>query len=130
MEILNKELEKSFIVKNNHSAIELGSGDLEVLSTPMLVAYMEETSRDLINKYISSEFTSVGSNININHLKPTKLGYSVKIISKINNIIKDKIVVFLIEAYEISEEGNSSKIGDAEHTRVIVNREKFLIKLS
>lgn len=129
MEFLNKELEKYFIVKDNHSAIEIGSGDLEVLSTPMLVAYMEETSRDLLNRYITSEFTSVGSNININHLKPTKLGCNVKIISKVNNIIKDKIVIFEIEAYEISEEGISKKIGTAEHTRIIVNKEKFIDKL-
>lgn len=33
--------EQGFIVKEKHSAREMGSGDLDVLSTPSLIAFME-----------------------------------------------------------------------------------------
>ena len=44
---------------------------------------------------------------------------------KVTEVIKEKIIKFSIEAYE-----KDKKIGDAEHTRVIINNTKFLEKLN
>ena len=68
---------------------------------------------------------SVGSNININHIAPTLIGNSITVRGKITEVIKEKIIKFSIEAYE-----KDKKIGDAEHTRVIINNTKFLEKLN
>lgn len=124
---INKKLTKQFIVKKEHSAKNIGSGDLEVLATPMLAAYMEETARDLLNETLSKELGSVGSNINIDHLAPSKIGTTIEITATITEIIKEKIIKISIIAHDLLKD--NAIIGKAEHTRVIINNEKFLKKI-
>lgn len=129
MDILNKTFSKNFIVKNNHSAKNIGSGDLEVLSTPMLVAYIEETCRDFLNNYLSINDSSVGSNININHLAPSKINSNILINIKVSDIKNNKLIIFECEAFELLNSNEHKKVGTAAHTRVIINKQKFLNKL-
>jgi hypothetical protein len=122
---LDKVFEESYVVKNENSAENMGSGDLAVLSTPSLVAFMENAAKNYLNKFLPEELGSVGSNININHIAPTLIGKSITVRGKITEVIKEKKIKFSIEAYE-----KDKKIGDAEHTRVIINNTKFLEKLN
>lgn len=122
---LDKVFEESYVIKNENSAENMGSGDLAVLSTPSLVAFMENAAKIYLNNFLPQELGSVGSNININHLAPTLIGNTITITGKVTEIIKDKIINFSIEAYE----GNK-KIGTANHTRVIINNSKFIEKIS
>ena len=122
---LDKVFEESYVIKNENSAENMGSGDLAVLSTPSLVAFMENAAKNYLNKFLPEEMGSVGSNININHIAPTLIGNSITVRGKITEVIKEKIIKFSIEAYE-----KDKKIGDAEHTRVILNNTKFLEKLN
>ena len=122
---LDKVFEESYVIKNENSAENMGSGDLAVLSTPSLVAFMENAAKNYLNKFLPEEMGSVGSNINIDHIAPTLIGNSITVRGKITEIIKEKIIKFSIEAYE-----KDKKIGDAEHTRVIINNTKFLEKLN
>lgn len=122
---LDKVFEESYVVKNENSAEIMGSGDLAVLSTPSLVAFMENAAKNYLNKFLPEEMGSVGSNINIDHIAPTLIGNSITVRGKITEVIKEKIIKFSIEAYE-----KDKKIGNAEHTRVIINNTKFLGKLN
>lgn len=122
---LDKVFEESYVIKNENSAENMGSGDLAVLSTPSLVAFMENAAKNYLNKFLPEELGSVGSNININHIAPTLIGKSITVRGKITEVIKEKIIKFSIEAYE-----KDKKIGEAEHTRVIINNTKFLEKLN
>lgn len=122
-----ENLEKKFIVKNEHSAKNVGSGDLDVLSTPMLVAYIEETCKDIINMSLNNdELGSVGSKIKLEHLAPSKIKNEILIKAKVKEIIKEKIIIFDIIAIDNT---TNKKIGIASHTRVIINNKKFLEKL-
>ncbi|MGX7111472.1 thioesterase family protein [Gemella cuniculi] len=121
---LNKTFEKTYQVKVENSAKNMGSGDLEVLSTPSLVAFMENCAKEYLNTFLSEELGSVGSNININHLAPTSIGKEIIIKGIITEIVKEKIVNFSLEAFE-----NDKKIGAATHTRVIINNNKFMKRL-
>lgn len=122
-----ENLEKKFIVKNEHSAKNVGSGDLDVLSTPILVAYIEETCKDIINMSLNNdELGSVGSKIELDHLAPSKIKNEILIKAKVKEIIKEKIIIFDIIAIDNT---TNKKIGIASHTRVIINNKKFLEKL-
>ena len=121
---INKEFKENYLVQENNTAKNMGSGDLDVLATPSLVAFMENAAKNYLNIFLTDELGSVGSNININHLAPTLIGKEITIQGKITEIIKEKIIIFSLEAYE-----ENKKIGDATHTRVIINNEKFLSKL-
>ena len=122
---LDKVFEESYVIKIENIAENMGSGDLAVLSTPSLVAFMENAAKNYLNKFLPEEMGSVGSNININHIAPTLIGNSITVRGKITEVIKEKIIKFSIEAYE-----KDKKIGEAEHTRVIINNTKFLEKLN
>ena len=122
---VNKVFEGKYTILEENSAKNMGSGDLDVLSTPSLVAFMENAAKNYLNNFLTQELGSVGSNININHLAPTLIGNTITITGKVTEIIKDKIINFSIEAYE----GNK-KIGTANHTRVIINNNKFIEKIS
>ena len=122
---LDKVFEESYVVKNEDSAENMGSGDLAVLSTPSLVAFMENAAKNYLNKFLPEEMGSVGTNINIDHIAPTLIGNSITVRGKITEVVKEKIIKFSIEAYE-----KDKKIGNAEHTRVIINNTKFLGKLN
>lgn len=122
---VNKVFEGKYTILEENSAKNMGSGDLDVLSTPSLVAFMENAAKNYLNKCLPEEMGSVGSNININHIAPTLIGNSITVRGKITEVIKEKIIKFSIEAYE-----KDKKIGDAEHTRVIINNTKFLEKLN
>lgn len=115
--------EKYFIVKNYESAKEMGSGDLDVLATPILVAYFENVSKDLVSLYLSDDETTVGINININHLAPSKIGSNILVKSELVEINK-RILTFKLQAFD-----KDILIGEGIHKRCIVNINKFLGKL-
>lgn len=121
---IGKKLVKEFLVKDSHSAKNMGSGDLEVLSTPCLVAFMEETCKNLLSTHLENGFSSVGSHISVDHLAPSKIGNTIKVEAEIKDIEKEKIINFEVTTYD-----GDKKIGQAKHTRVIINVEKFLSRL-
>ena len=86
---------------------------------------MENAAKNYLNTFLTEDLGSVGSNININHIAPTLVNKEITINGEITKIIKEKIIIFSLEAYE-----NDKKIGDAEHTRVIINNKKFISKLT
>ena len=116
--------EKYFIVKETESAKNMGSGDLEVLATPILVAYFENVSKDLVTPYLTEGDTTVGINININHLAPSKIGNQILIKAELIEINK-RILTFKLEAFD-----KDILIGEGTHKRCIVNINKFLGKLN
>ena len=122
---LNKHFSQQYTVTENNTAKFMGSGDLDVLATPSLVAFMENAAKNYLNSFLTEDLGSVGSNININHIAPTLVDKKIIITGKITQVIKDKIIIFSLEAFE-----NDKKIGDAEHTRVIINNQKFISKLT
>ena len=122
---INKQFKQNYIVSEYNTAKFMESGDLNVLATPSLVAFMENAAKIFLNSFLTEDLGSVGSNININHLAPTLVNKEITILGEITEIIKDKIVIFNLEAFE-----GEKKIGDASHTRVVINNEKFINKLN
>ena len=122
---INKQFKQTYVVSELNTAKYMGSGDLNVLATPSLVAFMEKAAKTFLNSFLTNDLGSVGSNININHLAPTLVNKEITILGEITEIIKDKIIIFNLEAFE-----GEKKIGDASHTRVIINNEKFINKLN
>lgn len=119
-----KESVKTFTVKESETAQAVGSGGLPVLSTPHMIAYMENTAMNLMQTGLNEGDTSVGIEINVNHLAPTAVDKEV--IIKVEEIEQNKkIVTYKIEAL-VDEE----LIGKAVHKRAVVNEEQFMRQLN
>lgn len=116
-------LEKVFLVENKHSAIQMGSGDLEVLSTPSMIAFMENVAKELVEVKLEPGETTVGIDLNVEHLKATAIGKKVRVQANLTEQ-KKSILFYEIEAYE-----EENVIGKGTHKRAIVNASKFLKNL-
>ena len=51
--------------------LKAASGSVEVLATPVMIAWMEEASLKLVQKELEEGLTTVGTEVNIKHLKGT-----------------------------------------------------------
>lgn len=111
-------------VEMSHSALNQGSGNLEVLSTPSLIAFMENGAMELVKDYLEEGTTTVGININVNHLQATRIKDKVTVEVKLISIEK-RILSFEIKAYD-----SKNLIGEGTHKRCIVNIEKFLSRVN
>ena len=110
-------------VKEEHSAISMGSGSVPVYATPSLIAHLEKAAMLCVEDHLEESETSVGTYIQINHLKATALGKTVRCFA---SLIKHKgrIMEFDLKAFEGDDE-----IGKGTHTRFIIDKEKFMSKL-
>ena len=66
-----------FTVTPTDTAAHLGSGSLEVLATPRLVAMMESAACAALEGQLPEEDTSVGVRIDIQHLAASAVGADV-----------------------------------------------------
>lgn len=120
---MNEKKVKEFIVKENQSALNVGSGDLEVLSTPYLLAFVENTCKEIITEMISDEDTSVGIDANFSHLAPSSIGNTIKVEATLVQQIK-RIYSFEFKVYD-----KDTLISEGTHKRCVVNKVRFMEKL-
>ena len=110
-------------VVDGNTAEYIGSGDMAVLATPAMVALMENAAMLAVAKELGEGETTVGSMISTSHLKPSKVGATVLAVAELVEVDGRKLT-FKIAAYD-----GETLIGEGEHVRFVVNREKFLSKL-
>lgn len=114
---------EEYVVKEEHVAKHVGSGDIGVLSTPSMIAFMERTSMKCVQQYLPQNYTTVGTLVNVRHLNPAPLGGIIKVESKL--IAQDgRRLLFQVKAFY-----KNVLIGEGQHERFIVHREKFAEKL-
>lgn len=120
---LNLCNEEKEIVNANNVATVVGSGSVEVFATPAMIALMEKTANNSLRNYLPEDCVSVGVEINTKHIKASAIGKEIVCKSELIKVDGKKLF-FNITAYE-----GEDMIGQASHTRVVVNKEKFLNNL-
>lgn len=105
------------------TAKSLGSGDMDVLATPAMVALMENAAMMAVASELPGGMTTVGGHIETSHLRPSKVGAKIEAKAVLEKIDGKK----LFFAVEAMQDGNV--IGQGKHLRFIVDRDKFLSRL-
>ena len=105
------------------TAKSLGSGDMDVLATPAMVALMENAAMMAVAPELPRGMTTVGGHIETSHLRPSKVGAKIEAKAVLEKIDGKK----LFFAVEAMQDGNV--IGQGKHLRFIVDRDKFLSRL-
>lgn len=113
-----------YVVEEHDTARVMGSGDLEVLASPALVAYMENSCKNMLNGLLSPDETSVGTFFSLKHSAPSLPGTKITIETRIKELHGNKY------SFSIVAKENDQIIAMAEHTRAIVEKEKFMKKIT
>ena len=109
-------------VEREDTAAEVGSGSLLVYATPCMVALMEGAACEAIEEALPEGQTTVGTELNIQHLSATPVGLEVRA-EAIVTAVEGKIITFELHAYD-----EAGEIGKGTHKRVLVSTQKFLDK--
>ncbi len=107
-------------VRDEDLAINVKSGSIEVFSTPMLVALIEQAASELSDNILSESDTTVGVKVCIDHKAPTIIGEEVTAKAKIISVEGKKIT------FKVSACDRFGEISSGIHERVIVNKAKFI----
>ncbi len=105
------------------SAQNMGSGDMPVLATPAMMALMENAAMLCVAPYLPEGSTTVGSQIESSHERPTPLQASFQATATLKAVEGRKLT------FEVVASDAKGIIGRGTHTRYIVDRERFLGKL-
>ena len=112
------------MVRDEDLVSQLGSIDVDVLSTPRLVQLMEAAAIKAIQEFIPPDQLSLGTHVKIKHLSPTPLGMKV-VAHAILKEVNENRLIFLVDAYDEME-----KVAEGEHERILVSKERFLQKVN
>ena len=116
---------RSHVVTSADTAIALGSGDVPVLATPRLIAWLEAATVDACPE-LGADETSVGTRVDIEHLAATPLGARVDAHAEV--VHRDgRLLRFAVTAHHDAGSG-SVLIAQGQVTRVVVRREPFLAR--
>jgi predicted thioesterase len=114
---------QTLVVERAHAASEIGSGSVEVLATPMMIALMEAAAVEAVQEFLPEGWTTVGTRVDVEHLRASPLGE-----------------VVTAEALFVKREGraldfavtvadSSGIVGQGNHRRFIINVMSFMEKL-
>lgn len=105
------------------TAIRMGSGDMPVLSTPAMLALMENAAMLAVADVLPEGCTTVGGRIESSHLKPSKIGDEVCATAEVTKV-DGKRIEFKVAAY-----CGDVLLGEGTHLRFIVDRQRFIERL-
>ena len=113
----------TFSVTDLDTARAVGSGDLPVLGTPRLLAWMEAATCAAVAGSLDGA-TSVGTRVSVEHLAASAVGERVEVSATL--VHRDgRLLRFSVEATD----GRGRLVGQGEVTRVAVDPERFLARL-
>ena len=108
------------VVTAADTARALGSGTVEVLGTPRLIALCEEASCRAVAPELSEGTTTVGVNVRLDHLQPSPVGAELvaeAVLAKVDG----RRLTFTVSA---SDERGLVAVGKV--VRVLVDIDRFL----
>ena len=107
-------------VERHMLANAVGSGGIEVLSTPSMIGLMEGAAHNTVAPLLPDGQVTVGTRVDIRHLAATPLGASVRARAELTEI-DGRRLVFHVEAFD-----NVEKIGEGTHERAVVDPQRLL----
>jgi predicted thioesterase len=113
-------------VTDADTAAALGSGDVPVLATPRLIAWMEAATVQSAAAFLETGQTTVGAAVRIEHRSATRVGGSIEITATPPRDADGRRLTFIVQAID----GSGQVVAAGEIDRVIVDRDRFLAAAS
>ncbi|MCC8019401.1 MAG: thioesterase family protein, partial [Rikenellaceae bacterium] len=103
-------------VGEGNTAAAMGSGDMQVLATPSMVALMENAAMNCVAGHLPEGSTTVGTQIDVSHSRATPAGVVVYAKAVLESVEGRKLV------FSVSARDDKGTVGEGSHTRVVVDR--------
>ena len=110
------------MVGDADTAIALGSGDVNVLGTPRLVALFEQATIDALRGMLDEGQSSVGMRVQVDHLQPTPVGAEI-VVEAVLDKVEGRRITFTVTAND-----SGGLVAAGRVTRVLVEVERFMTK--
>jgi fluoroacetyl-CoA thioesterase len=112
----------SLVVSDVDTATALGSGDIDVLGTPRLIALCEAATVSALADELDDSVASVGMRIRVDHLQPTPVGAAVTAEAVLDKIDGRRLT------FTVSVSDTGGLVAAGKITRALVDRASFLDK--
>jgi predicted thioesterase len=119
---------RTFTVTDADTAVALGSGDVPVLATPRVVAWLEAATVVSLEDALPDGSTSVGTRIDVDHRAATPVGAQVTATASLSHV-DGRLLRFEVAAEHRVGDGDPVLVATGQVTRVLVDRERFLARL-
>lgn len=116
--------DRSLTVGADHTASTVGSGDVEVLATPALLALAEAACCDAVAEDLPDDETSVGTWSEVEHLRPVAVGSTVCAHATLVGHHGRRL------EFTVTVEHDGEDVAKVRHRRMLVDRERFLAGLT
>jgi fluoroacetyl-CoA thioesterase len=116
----------TFEVTEDDTAVVIGSGDLPVLGTPRLLAWCEAATCAAVADSLEPAQTTVGTRVALEHTGASPVGARVEVRADVS-YVDGRLLRFTVAAAHVAD---GRVVGTGEVTRVVVDRERFLGRLS
>lgn len=110
------------VVSDADTAMALKSGDVPVLGTPRVVALCEEAAVKALVGELGTGQTSVGQQVQLDHLAPTAVGHHVVAEATVEKVAGRRVT------FTVSVNDDRGLVAVGRVTRVIVDVDRFLDK--
>ena len=111
-------------VGDDDTARALGSGDLDVLATPRLLAWCEQATIESLAGRLDDATSTVGTRVELAHLRASPVGAAVTVRADLVHV-DGRLLRFDV----VAEDAEGVLLGHGQVTRVVVDRARFLARL-
>jgi len=114
-------------VRAGDTARSLGSGDLDVLGTPRLLAWCELATVEALAASVDVGQSSVGTRVELSHERASAVGTTVRVRADLVHV-DGRLLRFAVVAEQDTADA-WTVVAHGQLTRVVVDTERFLSRL-
>jgi predicted thioesterase len=119
-DLVGVEASLGVTVTADMTAPAMGSGDVPVLATPIVIALIERAAVKAVQPRLDPALTTVGVSVEVNHVGATPVGARVRARAQVD-YVENRRLTFVVHVFD-----KAGEVAEGTHVRVIVDRERFL----
>jgi len=113
----------SLVVADEHTAPRVGSGQIHVLATPVMINLFEAAALSACEHLLPAGHQSLGTHLDVTHIAATPVGMRVTATAEVLSV-DGRTIKFRLQAKD-----ERDVIGEGIHERVVVNVAKFDVRV-
>lgn len=116
--------EAALVVGTNDTAPRIGSGQIAVMGTPVMISLMEAAALNAAERMLPPGHQSLGTHLDVSHVAATPIGMRVRAEATLVEI-DGRRLTFTVSAHD-----EAGLIGEGRHVRVVVDVARFEARLA